>query len=177
MKIGNPANYYVRVRARSWDEDPEQAALYAGMYAFDLNQLVRVSFVPVVTAPRPWSLDHLPADITEFTTPQQARVHELLLTDYSVTPDDERAGTAEQFDWPFDWTDPATRPRPTVFYATSDEFDRLSADLEKLSDFAGELHSLVQRSEVLDHEVVRFIERRILDSGLLTPDSANSIGR
>ncbi|MFC4145228.1 hypothetical protein ACFO0M_03065 [Micromonospora mangrovi] len=177
MKIGNPANYYVRVRARSWDEEPEQAALYEGMYSFDLNQLVRVSFVPAVTAPRPWSLDDVPTDISDFTTAQQARVHELLLTDYSVTPDDERAGTADQFDWPFEWTDPATRPRPTVFYVTADEFDRLSSDLEELSDVAGELHSFVRRSEVLEHEVVRFIERRILDSPLLTPDSANSIGR
>jgi hypothetical protein len=177
MKIGNPANYYVRVRARGWDEEPEQAELYEGMYAVDLNQLVRVSFVPAVTAARPWSLDNLPADIADFTTAQQARLHEVLLTDHSVTPDETRAGTEEQFDWPFDWDASSPPPRPTVFYVTSEEFARLSADLEDLTDIAGKLHSFVRRDEVADREVVRFIEHRILDSPLLSPRSAQMIGR
>lgn len=177
MKIGNPANYYVRVRARSWDEEPEQAALYDGMYSFDLNEVVSVSFVPAVATPRPWSLDDLPDDIAEFTTTEQARVHELLGAEYSVTPDDDRAGTEEQFDWPYDWDASPSPPRPTIFYVTAEEFARLSGDLEALSDIAGNLHSFVRRDEVADHEVVRFIERRILDSPLLSPGSAHSIGR
>ncbi|MCI4065025.1 hypothetical protein MRQ36_21655 [Micromonospora sp. R77] len=177
MKIGTPANYYVRVRARSWDEEPEQAALYEGMYSFDLNQLVWVSFVPAVTIPRPWSLGDLPGDISEFTTSEQVRVYELLGTAYSVTPDETRAGTEEQFDWPYDWDAPLPPPHPTVFYVTPEEFDRLSADLDALSEIAGNVHSVVRRSEVLDHEVVRFIERRILDSPLFSPPNARSIGR
>jgi hypothetical protein len=177
VKIGNSPNYYVRVRARGWDEEPERAELYEGMYAFDLNEVVRVSFVPAATAPRPWSVNNLPGDISEFTSVEQARVFELLISPYSVTPDEARAGAEEQFDWPFDWDDPATRPRPTVFYVTPEEFARLRADLEELSDIAGSLHSFVRRSDVTEHEVVRFIERRILDSPLLTPDSANSVGR
>ncbi|WP_433412948.1 hypothetical protein ACQP1V_27300 [Microtetraspora malaysiensis] len=52
-----------------------------------------------------------------------------------------------------------------------------SGELEELSDTAGRLHSFVRRSDVTEHEVVRFIERRILDSPLLTPGSARSIGR
>ncbi|MCI4065027.1 hypothetical protein MRQ36_21665 [Micromonospora sp. R77] len=177
MKIGNPANYYVRVWARSWDEEPEQAALYEGIYSFDLNEVVSVSFVPAVTTPRPWSLDDLPGDISEFTTSEQVRVYELLGTEYSVTPDETRAGTEEQFDWPYDWDAPLPPPHPTVFYVTPEEFARLSADLEALSDIAGKLHSFVRREEVVDHEVVRFIERRILDSPLLAPASARAIGR
>ncbi|WP_433347195.1 hypothetical protein ACQP25_29390 [Microtetraspora malaysiensis] len=122
-------------------------------------------------------MNHLPGDISEFTSVEQARAFDLLISPYSVTPDEARAGTEEQFDWPFDWDDPATRPCPTVFYVTPKGFARLSADLEELSDTAGRLHSFVRRSDVTEHEVVRFIERRILDSPLLTPDSAHSIGR
>jgi hypothetical protein len=177
VKVGSSANYNVRVRPRYWDEEPEQAALYEGMYIFDLNQVVSVSFVPAVATPRPWSLDDLPTDLADFTTAEQVRILDLLTTNYSVTPDPERTGTEEQFDWPYDWDDPLPPPRPTVFYVTSQEFARLSADLQALSEIAGKVHSTVRREQVADHEVVRFIESRILDSPLLSPDSARAIGR
>jgi hypothetical protein len=177
MKVGSSANYNVRVRARSWDEPAEQAELYDDLYIFDLNQVVSVSFVPGPAAPRPWSVDDLPADIADFTTADQVRLLELLTAPYSVVPDQARAGTEEQFAWPLDWPGPDEPPRPTVFYVTPEQFARYSADLETLSEIAGNVHSVVRRADVADHDVVRFIEDRILESPLLTPESARAVGR
>ena len=50
MKVGSSPNYVVRVTQPGWCKDPEQAPLYEGLYDFDLNHLVPISFVPRVTA-------------------------------------------------------------------------------------------------------------------------------
>src|SRR4051812_41353284 len=104
MKVGSDANYVVRVLKRGWGEPLEQLPLYEGMYSFDLNQVVEVAFVPRVTPEGPpWSLDGLPDDIADFTEPEQVRLMEVMHTSYSVTPDDDRAGTVQQIDWPYAW--------------------------------------------------------------------------
>ena len=177
MKVGSSPNYHVRVRARSWDEPAEKAELYDGLYTVDLNEVVSLSFVPSPAAARPWSVHDLPADIADFTSADQVRLFELLTSPYSVVPDQARAGTEEQFDWPFDWPDTGTPPRPTIFYVTPEAFAGLAADLDALSDIAGNVHSVVRRADVVDHGVVRFIEDRILSSPLLTPESAHAVGR
>ncbi|MBO3737757.1 hypothetical protein [Actinoplanes flavus] len=177
MKLGSDADYNVRVRARGWDEEAENAFLYDGMYTFDLNQTVSVSFVPAPGTERPWSLDTLPEDIADFTTPAQARLLEILTAQYSVTPDPARAGTEEQLAWPFDWAGDGDPPRPTIFYVTPEEFTRYAGDLEALSEFAGGIHSVVRRSAVTGHPVVRFLEERVLASPRLSPLSARALGR
>jgi len=177
VKVGSSANYTVRVRARSWDEPAEKAGLYDGLYTFDLNQVVSLSFVPGPAAARPWSVDDLPADIADFTSADQVRLLELLTSPYSVTPDQARAGTEEQFDWPFDWPDTGEPPRPTIFYVTPEAFAGYAADLDALSDIAGNVHSVVRRADVADHVVVRFVEDRILSSPLLSAESARAVGR
>jgi hypothetical protein len=177
MKVGSSANYHVRVRARSWDESGEQAALYDDMYTFELNQVVSVSFVPDPAVPRPWSMEGLPVDVADLTTAEQARLLELLTAPYSVTPDQARAGTEEQSAWPFDWPDASEPPRPTIFYVTPEEFARYAADLDALSEIAGNVHSVVRRADVADHDVIRFIEDRMLESTLLTLQSARAVGR
>lgn len=179
MKVGSDANYNVRIRARAWEEDPgESERLYAGMWTFDLNQVVSVSFVPDLTAvPRPWSVDALPDDIDDFTQAWQVRLVEVLTTSYSVTPDPERAGAEEQFPWPWPGDDGRPMPPCTVFYVTPEEFERLAADLAELSQVAGNVHSTVRRDEITDHEVVAFVERRVLGSPLFTADHARAVGR
>lgn len=180
MKVGSDANYVVRVLERGWFEPEEQESLYQGMYRFDLNQVVTVAFIPRVTPEGPpWSDEGFPGDRAHFTTPEQVRTVEVLTAPYSVTPDDERAGTVQQLEGPPEGPirpDDAP-PVQTVFFVTTEEFDRLSADLASLFDIAGEVQSMVRHSEVADHEAVRFVDRRILDSPWLQPQHAASVGR
>jgi hypothetical protein len=186
MKAGSDADYVVRVLERGWFEPEEQESLYEGMYTFDLNQVVAVAFVPRVTPEGPsWLTAGFPGNRAHFTIPEQVRILEVLTTPYSVTPDDERAGTVQQLDWPFEWPPenglftPPDEPPPTrtVFFITTDEFDRLSTDLAALFDIAGDVQSMVRHSEVADHEAVRFVDQRILDSPWLQPEHAASVGR
>ena len=183
MKVGSDPNYVIRVSERGWDVNPEKAPLYVGMYSFDLNHVVPISFVPRVTAAGPpWSLDGVPDSTSEFTTPEHARLLEVLSGGYSVTPDDARAGIVEQLPWLFEWPDPddpfasADKPPPTpiVFFVSTEEFRRLSADLAALTDIAGTLQSMVRHAEVADHEAIRFIDERIIP--MLSPFDAGSIG-
>jgi hypothetical protein len=186
MKVGSDADYVLRIREESWDVRNELIPLYKGIYTFDLNQVVHVIFLPRVTAAGPpWSTDGLPRDAADFTTQEHARLLDVLTTQYSVTPDNERAGTVQQLDWPFPWPPEniSVSPRDysppiqTVFFVTTDEFNRLSADLEDLTEIAGDIHSMVRHSEVADHKAVRFVDERILDSPWLQPEHAASIGR
>lgn len=185
MKIGSDANYNVRVLEQGWGEPVEQQALYEGIYTFDVNQVVEVSFVPRVNAAGPpWPAEGLPDDVADFETVEQMRLLAILTTGYSVTPDDARAGTGERLEWPFPWPDPGNEfirpddpaPSPVVFYVTAAEFERLSADLKTLTEIAGTVHSTVRHDEVADHEAVQFVDRRILRSPLLTPQDAAAAG-
>ena len=184
MKVGSDADYVVRVWRRARDEDPAKAPLYEGMFGFDLNHVVPIFFVPRVTlAGPPWSADGLPGDVDDFTTGEQARLLEVLSKGYSVTPDDERAGTMQRLPWLFEWPPadddfwPADEPKPTptVFFVSTEEFDRLSADLSELTRIAGGVQSLVRHAEVAEHEAVRFIDRRIIPA--LDPVDALSAGQ
>jgi hypothetical protein len=186
MKVGSDADYVVRVVKTGWGEPLEQLPLYEGMYSFTLNQVVEVLFLPRVTPDGPpWSLDDLPDDVADFTTPEQIRMLEISHASYSVTPDDERAGTVMQIAWPYEWPPegniltPPDEPPPvfTVYFVSLDEFTRLSSDLEDLTHVAGNVHSMVRHSKVADHEAVRFIDQRILDSSWLRPRHAASVGR
>ena len=177
MKVGSDPNYTVRMRGRASEAPAEQRSLYAGMYTFDLNEVTGVSFVPRVTEP-PWSLDGLPADDADLTTAEQVRIVEVLTASYSVTPDDTRAGTVERFEWPLPWPDEGDwRPTPTVFLITTDEFDLLATDLADLGEVAGNVHPLVRRDQLADHEVVKSVDEYTLDSPWLTARDAAVVGR
>ena len=72
MKFGSDVNYNVRVRKRRWEEPVEKQTLYAGMYTFALNQVVRVSFVPRLLQPgRPRPTPVCP--MTSTTSPLPSR--------------------------------------------------------------------------------------------------------
>jgi len=184
VKVGSSPDYVVRVTQPGWYKKPEQAPLYEGLYHFDLNHVVDISFVPRVTAAGPpWSPDGLPDDVADFTTAEQVRLWDVLSGGYSVTPDDERAGTVEQLPYMFEWPPPdddfwsaeTPPPTPIVFFVSTREFDRLSADLEALTDIAGGIQSMVRHSEVADHEAVRFIDQRIISA--LNPFDVVSAGQ
>jgi hypothetical protein len=185
MKVGSDANYNVRVRRREWEEPTEQEPLYEGIYTFEVNQAVQVSFVPRVTAGGPpWSSAGLPDDMADFTTAEQARLLEVLTGMYAVTPDDARAGTEEQLPWLFPWPDSEDTlarpgdppPSPTVFFVSTAEFGRLVADLEVLTDIAGRVQSMIRRAAVADHEAVQFIDQRVLRSPLMKRYDAAAAG-
>jgi hypothetical protein len=53
MKQSPTADYPVRVRPESWEHDPTQAGLYAGVYTVTLNATVDITFVPDLSRSAP----------------------------------------------------------------------------------------------------------------------------
>ena len=166
MKIGTPANYYVRVGSDAWTEPEDEAPKYAGTYEVDLNQLLTVTFVDdVAHFGPPWSDAALPPEDEELTDPGQVRLATLLSGRYVVTPHDALAGRTER------------TQRPVVFYVTTAEFAELRADLEDLGDEAGSVHSGLRRDDLREHPVLRLLEERVLMEPWLSAPDAELIGR
>jgi hypothetical protein len=175
MKIGTPANYYVRVGSEAWSASPDEAARYDGTYEVDLNQLVVVTFVDDVSRfGPPWTGAPLPPPEQELTDPQLNRLAALLGGRYVVTPNDALAGRTERFERP--WGRPESRDG-TVFYVTSAQFAELRADLEALWEVAGNVHSGARRDDLRDRPVLRLIEDRVLVAPWLSAQDAAAIGR
>jgi hypothetical protein len=175
VKIGTPANYYVRVSSEAWSGPADEAARHAGTYEIDLNRLVVVSFVDDVSRfGPPWTDAALPPPEQDLTDPALVRLAALLGGRYVVTPHDALAGRTERFERP--WGPPESRGA-VVFYVTTGQFAELRADLEALWDVAGNVQSTARRDELTDRPVLRLIEERVLTPEWLSPVDARAIGR
>jgi hypothetical protein len=175
VKVGPSANYYVRARAQAWEQDPAEAPFFDGIYRLDLHMNIGIAFVPDVShlAP-PWSGDLMPAEQI-IRTPDQARLYTALVNTYTVTPNQRLAGTDEAFTWLS--PDVPEELYGAVFYVTAEEFSDYTADIAALSETIGGLRTFVRVDTLRDHEVIRFVERRIVDSPLLLPRHAARLAR
>jgi hypothetical protein len=177
MKIGSPANYYVRVRFAGWEDTAERAALYRGVYTVTLNMGPEFAFVDDLTkVGPPWLESSLPPEANgELVDPEMVRLLALLESWYTVTPNAELAGRTDRFALPWGFED---RQQGVVFYTSPAEFAVLLDDLAALADTpAANVHSVVRHDDVPDHPVIRFIEDRVLTSPWLHPRDLQSVGR
>lgn len=172
MKAGPNPNFPVAVRHHSREVAPETAHLYEDVFDVTLNTTVHIAFVPDISdiAP-PWDAHLLPPNGDIITSIPQARVASVLLSTYVVTPNEEHAGTQERSDAP------ASEFQGVVFYVTCAEFERYRTDLSALSEITSATFPGVKVNDLRGHEVVTFIERRILDSAWLRPEDAMMLGR
>jgi hypothetical protein len=152
VKVGPSANFYARARAQAWDEEPEDAPHFAGIHRLDLHLTVHIAFVP-----------------------DDARLFTALTTAYTVTPNERLAGTDEGFVWRT--PDVPEDLRRAVFYVTPAEFARYVGDVAAMSETLGGLRTFVRVDGLRDHEVIRFVEHRILDSPFLRPEQAAMLER
>jgi hypothetical protein len=178
MKVGPKVNYPVGVRPQEWDEPNENAPLYRGVYAVALNHMVDISFVPDISAiAPPWDFGLLPDDIDTIDTADLARLATALFSSYVVTPNDRLAGTEDRISR----TPPDDMQHVdlagSVFYVTTEEFSRFAAELDDLTEIAGDPQPRARVDELRDRDVIAFIERRIVASPLLKPDHAEMLGQ
>ncbi len=171
MKVSPESDYPIQVILESEEQEDQH---FAGIFRVVLNHQVRVFFVPDVSryAP-PWDERWLVPESEPAATVEMARGYAVLFSRYAVTPNSERAGTEERFERPGD-NDPGGR---VVFYVTPEEFDRYAVDLDRLSDLVWQRFPKQTVSDLRGYEVVRFLERRVVDSGLLRPRDALMLGR
>lgn len=175
MKISPSANYWVSVRPEEWDIESSASRYFAGIFVVRLNFAVTVAFVPDITdLPRPWDFSALPEFLDEAASAQQARLSRLLLAGHTVTPDDARAGTTDEFVW----SEPSRRDyRGVVHHVTAADFAHYSAELAQLSEIVGGIRPQKRVAELRGYDVVGFIERAIVATPLLSPEDAAELGR
>lgn len=151
-----PVYVYEQVLDERYENDESHAGLFEGIFHLVFNHVVSITFVPGVSeiAP-PWSSDLFPEEYDLISTVGQARVSQILLAKYAVTPNQCLAGTDEEIIF--------GEYAKTIFYVTFEEFERYSVDLEGLADLINR-HEPRRVSRLRDHEVVTFAERRVVAS-------------
>lgn len=174
MKISPKVDFPVQVILESEELEGPDLHYFEGIYRAVLNHVVTVVFVPDVRglAP-PWDDSRLPHGVDLAEDRQQARPIAALLASYVVTPHDELAGQTERIPPP----PGAEVSSGVVFYVTAAEFGRYAADLAELSEIVYRPWPEQTASSLRRYPVVRYLEQRVADSGLLRPADAAILGR
>lgn len=175
MKIGPQADFPIRVIPEADEQEGPDLHHFEGIYRAILNHFVSVVFVPDVSSSAPpWDDSRLPSGVELAENQEQARIIAALLASYVVTPNDSLAGTTDRITWSPDGEEPGDG---VVFYTTGEEFAQFERELTELSEILYRRFPEKAASTLRDYAVVRFLEEKVADSGLLRPHDAEMLGR
>jgi hypothetical protein len=181
MKPSLERDFRVSVTHQIWEELPETAEFYRGIYSVRLNYLVYIMFVPELEInPDNWP-PVLPDNVDEVSSETEARLFTTALSDYTVTPNSLLAGTQEIISIPSfkgDMEDSdLDSKRGVVFYVSHQEFEAFSKELSALADQNPGVHDFVRISEIEEWEVAKFIVTKVIDSQYFSAGDLESLGR
>nr|ALT22109.1 hypothetical protein [Anabaena sp. XPORK13A] len=176
MKPSLETDFTVAVRHQIWEELPEVADLYQGIYSVTLNFLVSITFIPEVEK----NLDNwpplLPENLDCVSTKLEARLFTLALSDYTVTPNSLLAGEQELIPIPSysqDIEDLNTTSRMgIIFYVKPEEFETFSQELSEVSEKTMGVHDYVRISEIQTLKFAQFILSKIICSPNLSGEDS-----
>ncbi len=179
MKHSFDVDFTVQVREQVRDEDPEFARFYQGIYSVALNRVVNLMFIPYFSREvKDWSL-RIPDNIDEVHSVQEARIYTAALAEYTVMPDEFRAGEEELIALP-----PPLPPCPdmgrregVIFYVTPQQFMRFSQELVEIEQLAFPLYATVRASKISHFECIKFIKDIVITSKHFSENSLRMLGR
>jgi hypothetical protein len=157
MNIPPHADFDVSVRRQAWEEEPEVAQHYEGIFAVSLNHALNLMFVPATN--RDLWPPTLPEDTDAVASQMEARVIAIALSRYVVTPYEVLAGQEELFAREWSESGPGV-----LFYVGEAEFATFSRELSALADQRPSVQSGWQVAEIADLAVTRFMVSRVLGS-------------
>ncbi|BAZ15754.1 hypothetical protein NIES4071_76260 [Calothrix sp. NIES-4071] len=171
MKPSLSNNFTISVRHQIWEESPEFAEFYQGIYSVTLNFLVNIMFVPGFEINVNNWPPRVPENIDNVSSKLEARLFTLFFCDYIVTPDQFRAGQQEVISLAsavedFDNSNLASNVR-VVFYVTPEEFTLFSKELHTLSEQTSGIHDYVRISEIDNLQFAKFILSSVINSQYL----------
>jgi len=180
MKTGPEHDFPVSGGLQKWEVMDEASLLYTGILFVTLNVGTHVSFVPRTRkTPTNWP-PILPDNTDDIKTAEEARLVTLGLESYSVTPDEERAGTEEVllhpgFEVPESgrYVDPS---KGVVFFTTLDEYEALADEALELSLRAGGQLG-VPVSEIEGTKLAQFLLTRVIASPHFRQGHRRLLGR
>ena len=161
-------DFKVQVRHQERDEHPSIARFFREIFWMTLNDFVNIIFIPSFPHEQEnWSLN-ITTYVDDVRSLDEARQFTAALSDYTVIPDNSRAGQQEVYPKPPPL--PPSRgvgPRTGVmFYVTQKEFTRFSQELALISEHTFELNEYIPFSEAKDFECMQLI----LDIIATSPD-------
>jgi hypothetical protein len=166
MKVSPRADYPVDVRLMYWEVPTNVADLYEGIYLVTLNNIVDIQFCPAVSAVDPLiHKDLLPWNLDEITTTTQARLATVLLSRYTITPNDVFRGQQVQLVR----DDESHVGGGLVYYIAESEFEIYSSELRELNSRRGGRSSQVTVSSLGNYAVVRFLRDIVVPSPKFRP--------
>ncbi len=168
MKPSLEQNFSVAVRHQIWEELPEKAEFYRGIYSVTLNYLVSVMFVPEFEITQDNWPPVLPEDVDEISSETEARLVTAALSDYTVTPNLLLAGKQEIITLPSvneDMKDSDIESkRGVIFFVKPQDFEVFSKELSVLADQTPGVHDCVKISEIKELELAKFVLYNIIKS-------------
>ncbi|MBD2778898.1 hypothetical protein [Iningainema tapete] len=166
MKPSLLSDFTVSVRHQIWEESPEVAELYRGIYSVTLNFLVTVMFVPFERTVDNWP-PILPENVDEVTSKLEARLFTIALSDYTVTPNSHIKEQQELITLPLvseeAKLDSLTEIK-VVLYVSPQKFEIFSQELSWLAEQTPSVHDYVRISEIENLEIAKFILSDLIGS-------------
>ena len=181
MKPSLESDFSVSVKHQIWEELPEKAEFYRGIYSVNLNFLVNIMFVPEFEInPDKWP-PVLPENVDEVTTEIEARLFTAALSDYTVTPNSLLAGKQEIIPLPSVNEDmknsDVDAKMGVVFYVSHHEFDIFSKELSVLANQTPGVQDYVKISQIKEMELAKFILSNIIGSQHFSTGDLKILGR
>lgn len=181
MKPSLERDLTVSVRHQIWEEAPEVAEFYQGIYSVTLNFLVTVMFVPEVAR----TVDNwppvLPENVDNVSTELEARLFTIALSDYTVTPNSLLAGKQELIPLSLVSLDmnnsDSVAKMGVVLYVSSQEFEVFSKELSGLAEQTPGVHDSVRIGEIQNLEVSKFILSSVIGYPHFSAGDLRVLGR
>lgn len=164
-------DFKVQVRHQEREEDASVASLYRSIFLVTINDFVDVIFIPSFSRDKEnWSLT-IPDYVEHVRSLDEARQFTAALSEYTVTPDDSRAGQEALIALA-----PPLRVAPeqsemkseaktgVIFYVTSQEFIRFTQELTLIEEYTWSVYEHLPFSEVKNFECIQFILNDIVTS-------------
>ncbi len=181
MKPSLSSNFTLSVRHQIWEESPEVAKFYQGIYSVTLNFLVNVIFVPKFER----NVNHwppsLPENVDNVSSELEARLFTLFFSDYTITPDPLRSGQQEIITL----ASAAEEVKNTnsasdvkvIFYVSPEEFATFSQELCVLAEQTPGVYDYVKISEIKNLELAKFLLSCVINSSCFLVKDRNILAR
>lgn len=158
--------FKVRVQHQERDEDSSIARFFRGIFWMSLNGSVDIIFIPSFPHEQEnWSLN-ITTYIDDVRSVDEARQFTAALSDYTVIPDNNRAGQQQVYPKPPPLP-PSRGIGPTtgvIFYVTQQEFTRFSQELTLIEEHTFLFNEHIPFSEAKNFECMQLILDHIVTS-------------
>lgn len=183
MKSSLSTDFTISVKHQIWEELPEVAHFYQGIYSVTLNFLLTIMFVPEIKDTLSDLSIILPQNVEHVCSEREARLFTIALSEYTVTPNSFLAGQQKLIYLPSGSENGTINnseqvsEKGVIFYISPDKFAVFSQELSELAEQTIGVHDYVRISELKNLQTAQFILSDIIKSNNFSPSHLKYLGR